>query len=254
MGGPQPFDGLRSTTLVQWLFTSEIYPILDSSIIPTSGRAEFLRRLGGSLAEAGVTLLEYRNKTGAEAELLADCQVLRGAMPATQVKLILDDRADLVVQLGFDGVHVDAGDVSPAEARRLLGSGRIVARLAAAMRCCQTFAPSRRITSPSARSSPPLPRRRRKLHRPGRRSASPRTGRARHGAGCGRRHYADHGAAGSRGRRKQCRRSCRVVPQSTTSRRVLQVDVHSELETQTLPLRHSTALHENSGDIGAKIR
>jgi len=104
----------------------KIYPILDSSIIPTSGRAEFLRRLGGSLAEAGVTLLEYRNKTGAEAELLADCQVLRGAMPATQVKLILDDRADLVVQLGFDGVHVDAGDVSPAEARRLLGSGRIV--------------------------------------------------------------------------------------------------------------------------------
>jgi thiamine-phosphate pyrophosphorylase len=47
-------------------------------------------------------------------------------MPAGQVKLILDDRADLVEQIDFDGVHVDAGDVTPAEARRLLGPDRIV--------------------------------------------------------------------------------------------------------------------------------
>lgn len=103
-----------------------IYPILDSSTIPAAGRAEFLRRLGGSLAEAGVTLLEYRNKSGTDAELLADAAVLRVALPAGQVKLILDDRADLVEAAGFDGVHVDAGDLSPAEARRLLGQDRII--------------------------------------------------------------------------------------------------------------------------------
>jgi thiamine-phosphate pyrophosphorylase len=118
----------------------KIYPILDASFIPATGRAEFLRRLGGSLAEAGVTLLEYRNKTGVpddrssslrrvtggDAELLADAEVLRALLPAGQVKLILDDRADLVERIGFDGVHVDAGDLSPAEARRLLGPERIV--------------------------------------------------------------------------------------------------------------------------------
>ena len=59
----------------------KIYPILDASFIPATGRAEFLRRLGGELAEAGVTLLEYRNKTGAEAELLADAAILRAALP-----------------------------------------------------------------------------------------------------------------------------------------------------------------------------
>jgi thiamine-phosphate pyrophosphorylase len=47
-------------------------------------------------------------------------------MPSGQVRLIFDDRADLVVRAGFDGVHVDAGDVSPAEARRLVGAERIV--------------------------------------------------------------------------------------------------------------------------------
>jgi thiamine-phosphate pyrophosphorylase len=103
-----------------------IYPILDSSSIPKAGRAEFLDRLGRSLAEAGVNLLEYRNKTGSDAEILADAKVLRRALPAGQVKLVLDDRADLVVAAGFDGVHVDAGDVSPAEARGLVGPGRIV--------------------------------------------------------------------------------------------------------------------------------
>jgi thiamine-phosphate pyrophosphorylase len=104
----------------------KIYPILDASFIPPKGRLEFLSRVGKSLADAGVTLLEYRNKTGSDAELLADAAALREALPAGKVKLILDDRVDLVDAVGFDGVHVDAGDVPPAEARRILGPGRIV--------------------------------------------------------------------------------------------------------------------------------
>jgi thiamine-phosphate pyrophosphorylase len=103
-----------------------IYPILDSSFIPSAGRTGFLRRLGGDLAQAGLTLLEYRNKTGTDAELLADAAILRAALPAGQVKLILDDRADLVEKIDFDGVHVDAGDMPPAEARLLLGPERVV--------------------------------------------------------------------------------------------------------------------------------
>jgi thiamine-phosphate pyrophosphorylase len=104
----------------------KIYPILDSSFIPLSCRAEFLHRLGSELATAGVTLLEYRNKTGSDAEILSDAAVLRTALPRPNTKLILDDRADLVEQSGFDGVHVDAGDVSAVEARKLLGPDRII--------------------------------------------------------------------------------------------------------------------------------
>lgn len=104
----------------------KIYPILDASVIPSTGRADFLQRLGGLLTASGVTLLEYRDKTSSDAELLTDCAALRAAMPAGQVKLILDDRADLVAQADFDGVHVDSGDVSPEEARRLVGPNRIV--------------------------------------------------------------------------------------------------------------------------------
>jgi len=104
----------------------KIYPILDSSCIPAVARAEFLKALGESLAGAGVTLMEYRNKVGTDAEILADAAILRTAMPAPNIKLILDDRVDLVEKAEFDGVHVDVGDLAPAEARRLLGSSRIV--------------------------------------------------------------------------------------------------------------------------------
>jgi thiamine-phosphate pyrophosphorylase len=104
----------------------KIYPILDSSFIPTTGRTDFLRQLGASLADSGVILLEYRNKTGSDAEILSDASVLRESTPAGKVKLILDDRTDLVDQANFDGVHVDAGDVSSAEARQLLGPDRII--------------------------------------------------------------------------------------------------------------------------------
>lgn len=114
---------------MSWTFP-KIYPILDSSVIPAAGRKEFLLRLGCELAEAGVTLLEYRNKTGPVTEIISDTAILRAAMPGTgpapQVKLILDDRVDLVEITGLDGVHVDAGDVSPAEARRLLGADHII--------------------------------------------------------------------------------------------------------------------------------
>ena len=104
----------------------KIYPILDSSFIPVTKRAEFLLRLGCSLAESGVTLLEYRNKTGPIVELIADAAILRAALPVGQVKLILDDRADLVERIGFDGVHVDDGDSTPANARKLLGPDKII--------------------------------------------------------------------------------------------------------------------------------
>jgi thiamine-phosphate pyrophosphorylase len=104
----------------------KIYPILDASFLPATGRSAHLHKLACSLAEAGVTLLQYRNQTGTKNEILADLRVLRGACPSGGVKLILDDRADLVERAGFDGVHLEDGDMTPAQARELLGPVGII--------------------------------------------------------------------------------------------------------------------------------
>jgi thiamine-phosphate pyrophosphorylase len=108
-----------------WL--SKLYPILDSSVSPGDGacRVAFLEQLGMSMADAGVRLLEYRNKTGTDAEVLADAQVLRRVLPVGQVKLVLDDRVDVALAADFDGVHVDTGDLPVEVAARLMKlSGR----------------------------------------------------------------------------------------------------------------------------------
>ena len=107
-----------------------VYPILDSSFIPAIDRADFLDRLGRSLTDAGVTLLEYRNKSGTDAEVLRDARILRATMASAptpgSIRLVMDDRVDVALAAGFDGVHVDAGDLPPAEARLLMGDGSIV--------------------------------------------------------------------------------------------------------------------------------
>jgi thiamine-phosphate pyrophosphorylase len=104
-----------------------LYPILDAVFLPASrtGRDEFLRALTASFAEAGVRILQYRNKQGRDIELLADALVLRHAATAS-LKLIMNDRPDLAVRAGFDGVHVGQDDTSAALAREIIGPDRIL--------------------------------------------------------------------------------------------------------------------------------
>jgi thiamine-phosphate pyrophosphorylase len=104
----------------------KVFPILDSSVLPGAGpgREDFLDRLGRSMADGGLRLMEYRNKSGTDAEVLADARILRASMP--EVTLIMDDRVDVAMVARFDGVHVDTGDLPPAEARLLLGGEAMI--------------------------------------------------------------------------------------------------------------------------------
>jgi thiamine-phosphate pyrophosphorylase len=105
----------------------ELYPILDASFLAAAkDRAVFLHGVVRDLAAAGVGILQYRNKTGSEAEILADARAMREAADGSAMRLILNDWPKLAVEAGFDGVHVGQTDVSPAEARGIVGAARIV--------------------------------------------------------------------------------------------------------------------------------
>ncbi|ERR1700761_8968006 len=102
-----------------------LYPILDASVLDQAAdRVTLLRTLMEDLAGAGVEILQYRNKPGSEAEILADARVMRGA--ARSMRLILNDWPELAVAAGFDGVHVGQSDLSPAEARGIVGPAKVV--------------------------------------------------------------------------------------------------------------------------------
>ena len=103
-----------------------LYPILDAGYLAgVEDRAGFLRRLVRELAAVGVAILQYRNKAGGEAQILADARAMREAA-GPETLLILNDFPGLAVEAGFDGVHVGQTDMNPAEARAIVGPGRIV--------------------------------------------------------------------------------------------------------------------------------
>jgi thiamine-phosphate pyrophosphorylase len=94
-----------------------LYPILDASSLPDT---DALCLSATELAAAGVTLLQYRNKTGDAREMLQQACELRARL-GKAVKLIMNDRADLCLAADFDGVHVGQDDLSPAGARAVIG-------------------------------------------------------------------------------------------------------------------------------------
>jgi thiamine-phosphate pyrophosphorylase len=75
------------------------------------------------LAAAGCRLLQYRNKSGNSRHMLDDARELRARL-GTNIKLIMNDRADLCLAAGFDGVHVGQDDLCPESVRRIIGPER----------------------------------------------------------------------------------------------------------------------------------
>jgi thiamine-phosphate pyrophosphorylase len=97
-----------------------LYAILDagcfSEVDAMFATAEDLRR-------AGVTLLQYRNKSGNARPMLDQVRELKQRI-GSRVKLIMNDRADLCLAADFDGLHLGQDDLSPESARRIIGPNR----------------------------------------------------------------------------------------------------------------------------------
>jgi thiamine-phosphate pyrophosphorylase len=97
-----------------------LYAILDAACFPDVGE---MFAAAEELAAAGVTLLQYRNKCGNARQMLDEARELRGRLGAN-VKLIMNDRADLCLAAGFDGLHMGQDDLSPESARKIIGPAR----------------------------------------------------------------------------------------------------------------------------------
>ncbi len=95
-----------------------LYAILDGSFFPDS---DFLFSTAEELLAGGVTLLQYRDKSGNARQMLQQARELKRRLGGS-VKLIMNDRADLCLAAGFDGVHVGQEDLSAESARRVIGA------------------------------------------------------------------------------------------------------------------------------------
>jgi thiamine-phosphate pyrophosphorylase len=104
----------------------KLYAIVDVTCFApqlrtTNSIVEFARDLG----EGGVTLLQYRNKEGATRDMLRHAREIKRVLEG-KVRLIMNDRADLCIATGFDGVHLGQDDLPVEGARAVVGDGLIV--------------------------------------------------------------------------------------------------------------------------------
>ncbi|MCV4285586.1 thiamine phosphate synthase [Pseudomonas capsici] len=97
-----------------------LYAITDSTLLA----GKFLPYVQAAL-EGGVTLLQYRDKTGDESRRLREASELLKLCEQYKTRLIINDDAELAARLGV-GVHLGQTDGSLPDARALLGHKAIV--------------------------------------------------------------------------------------------------------------------------------
>jgi len=103
-------------------FDTTLYFITDSTGYELD---EFLRRVRSAL-EGGVTIIQLREKNRTTREYIELANAVHEITKEFGVPLIIDDRIDVMLATGAEGVHVGAEDMPVAMARQLIGKDKIL--------------------------------------------------------------------------------------------------------------------------------
>ena len=98
----------------------KLYPITDGA--HTLTHAEQVARL----CAGGATLIQLRDKHASPREFYAAAEAALRVARTHGARLIINDRADIALALGADGVHLGQADLDPTAARQLLGPQAII--------------------------------------------------------------------------------------------------------------------------------
>ncbi|MDD7464291.1 MAG: thiamine phosphate synthase [Anaerococcus sp.] len=85
----------------------------------------FFNRVEEAL-EGGVSLVQLREKTASTREMIEIATKLKDLCHKYQVPLLIDDRVDVCLASGADGVHLGSEDMDIDVARRILGDEKII--------------------------------------------------------------------------------------------------------------------------------
>jgi len=99
----------------------KIYPITDRDLSGLSHATQVAR-----LIEGGASLIQLRDKSTEPKKLLQQAEDALTVARKNNVPLIINDRIDVAVALGADGVHLGQSDLPAEVARRLLKPGAII--------------------------------------------------------------------------------------------------------------------------------
>ena len=103
------------------LVLPRLYVILDAALLNIPAK-----ECAKNLVDAGVRLIQYRNKRASGRELFEISRELAEVLNPLGVQLIVNDRADVAALAGASGVHVGQDDLGVEQARRVMGEGKWV--------------------------------------------------------------------------------------------------------------------------------
>ncbi len=103
-------------------FDTTLYFITDSTGFE---QTEFLRRVEEAL-KGGATIIQLREKNKSTREYIEIAQKVHSLTTKYHVPLIIDDRVDVALAVGAEGVHLGKDDMPIENARKILGDNFII--------------------------------------------------------------------------------------------------------------------------------
>ena len=103
------------------MFLPKIYPITDTRISKLSHVAQVEK-----LIEGGATFIQLREKYAAPQDFYEAAKLALKYARTHGVKIIINDRLDIALALGADGVHLGQDDLPPEKVRQILGKKAII--------------------------------------------------------------------------------------------------------------------------------
>ena len=99
-----------------------LYLVTERSL----ARGRSIAWLVEAAVRGGVTAVQLREKSCPTSDFVQLGRELKKLLASHQVPLIVNDRVDLALEIGADGVHIGQHDMDPERARRLLGPDAII--------------------------------------------------------------------------------------------------------------------------------
>jgi len=103
------------------LVLPRLYVILDAALLKIPAK-----ECAKSLVDAGVRLIQYRNKRASGRELFDTSRELAEYLNPLGVQFIVNDRADVAALVRAGGVHVGQDDLGVEQSREVMGQGKWV--------------------------------------------------------------------------------------------------------------------------------
>ena len=99
-----------------------LYALVD----PERSGGRSLDDIAREVVAGGATLVQLRDKTGSTLRLIEEARAIKAALAGTFVPFLVNDRVDVALAAGADGVHIGWEDMPVVDARALLGREAII--------------------------------------------------------------------------------------------------------------------------------